>query len=194
MSIYVDIPNTDIDQDSPLTVALMSSVRDNPIFVRLASTTISGDAMVEFTAFNSSLFENYLFYLNNIVPVTDSVGLHLRTSADSGSSYDSGASDYTWNGINGASGADSKINLVSVDTIGNDVVRGVSAVLHVFNPHSSNNTDLSFAGGYNHATSGIQESQTVGTRLSAAGVDAVRFFASSGNLSTGTITMYGMRL
>jgi hypothetical protein len=32
-----------------------------------------------------------------------------------------------------------------------------------------------------------------GSRLSSADVDAIRFYFSSGNIESGTITMYGLR-
>lgn len=41
MTTYTTIPNTDIDQDSPITQPLMTALRDNPIAIAEGDTSVS---------------------------------------------------------------------------------------------------------------------------------------------------------
>ena len=204
MTTFVTIPDADVDQDSPVTVALMTALRDNPLAIAdggggpvlgltmLAATTIASDATVDFTAeFNSTRYESYVFAFSNIVGASASIFL-MRTSTDAGSSYDAGASDYAYNYIkNGTSTSNATATSMQlINPVPTTSDRGFSGVVELSTPDITNRT-LVF-GNFVSDTGGIPDVYTVsGVRNSAADVDGVRFLNATGNLSTGVITMYG---
>ena len=161
----------------------------------IASTDISNAATVNFTGFDSSKYDAYRFVFSNIVPVTDNVSLDVRTSSDGGSSYDSGSNDYRMNRLkNGTNLAYSANNFgVGLD-IGSDgsPENGCSGELIVFGPHLVQNTYLIVQSLSDSHTGALISLYNTGFRTSVADVDALQFLAGSGNLESGTITMYGM--
>ena len=55
--------------------------------VFISSATISNVATVDFTGFDASKYSDYVFSLNNVIPVTDGVTLQFRMSVDGGSTF-----------------------------------------------------------------------------------------------------------
>ena len=160
----------------------------------IASTDISNAATVNFTGFDSSKYDAYRFVFSNIVSATDNVSLDVRTSSDGGSSYDSGSNDYRMNRLkNGTNLAYSANNFgVGVD-IGSDTnENGTSGELIVFGAHLVQNTYLIVQSLTDSNTGALISLYNTGFRTSVADVDALQFLAGSGNLESGTITMYGM--
>ena len=62
----------------------------------ISSTDISDAASFIFTAVDASSYDAYQMVLMNVIPATDDVAVLLTTSTDGGSSYDTGASDYSY--------------------------------------------------------------------------------------------------
>lgn len=206
---WTDIPNTDLDQDSPITQTLMTALRDNDVAIKnfISSTDLSNDATADFTDFDSSLYDNYLFILNNVIPATDNVAFYMRTSTDGGASYDSGASEYGWVGnrktfsaspaaADIGSGGDTQLFLTLSFSSSNNVGSGagedgVSGLVWLCGPHLAARSNVDW--NINYVSSGGTSTSVRGHgyRDSAADIDAVRFLFSSGNLESGTITMYG---
>jgi len=189
---YSAITNAEIDQDSPVTQTLMTKYRDNILAVKgmvfLASSDASGDATLDFTAFDASLYDAYLFILANVVPATDTVQLYLRTSTDGGSSFDSGSSDYDWVAV---SSSESEIALTA--NVGSAAGEGgASGQVMLFGPHLAQRTIFKGDLGYQTPAGVIAERSSFGMRNAAEDVNAVRFLYSSGNIESGTITMYGL--
>jgi hypothetical protein len=164
------------------------------------STDISDAATYAFTAVDASSYDGYGLFLQNIVPATDQVLLEGRSSSNGGSSYDSGASDYShgrefW-GISGQDTSDDSILFLQVGTsysagsAANEP--GVSGWIWIFGPHLTGYT--TFRAGLVLGTSDgyIVPFAAAAARLSAADVDAFQLFYSSGNIETGTITVYGL--
>jgi len=168
----------------------------------ISSTDISAAATYDFTSFTAGSYEHYMFVLQNLLPATNDVHLYVRTSTDGGSSYDDGASDYTWGGNALAAGdydlADAQLSLTgdnsSSYSVGNATnAVGVCGTIMLYAPHATAVTmvsgDLRYADGgdvsYIQANFG-------GHRLSAADVDGFRIYFESGNITSGTITAYGL--
>lgn len=161
----------------------------------IASTDISNAATVNFTGFDSSKYDAYRFVFSNIVPVTDNVSLDVRTSSDGGSSYDSGSSDYRMNRLKNGTNLGYSANNFGVGLdIGSDgsPENGCSGELIVFGPHLVQNTYLIVQSLSDSHTGTLISLYNTGFRTSVADVDALQFLAGSGNLESGTITMYGM--
>tara|TARA_R110002167_G_scaffold351350_1_gene563888 strand:- start:285 stop:857 length:573 start_codon:yes stop_codon:yes gene_type:complete len=165
----------------------------------ISSTDISSDATAEFTGFNSALYDSYEFVFSNVLPATDGTIFSMRTSSNGGVSYNTGTGDYSraTGFINYAisgqgGGASASYISVSYAGVGNaSGEQGVSGVVKVFSPHLIKRTylmsDVVYVdnGGVYYRTTGL------GARLTDAVVNGIRFYYSSGNLASGTITMYG---
>ena len=165
----------------------------------------SNDATIEFTNNLDGGFENYELVFNNITPVTDNVYLYMRTSSDGGSSFDSGASDYSWGGqnpytssaLNDVAAPEITVNIslsLAASGISNVATEGGLSGLMAFNGiEQSNFFRFSVHGIYKAGNSNASSAfQGGGMRLSAGIVDGLQFFFSSGNISSGTFKLYGV--
>ena len=167
--------------------------------VFISSSDLSSDATADFTGFNSALYDSYEFTLANVIPANDNVRFEMRTSSDGGVSYNSGSTDYKYSMIYqtdtaSASGTYARGTFIrlAITGVGSAASEyGASGTVNVLSPHLAKYTkivsSLTFA-----TTSGTQDfSVGGGSRESTAAVDGVRFFFQSGNIESGTITMYG---
>ena len=169
---------------------------------RLAEVDISSDATVEFTAFDDSLYESYVFAFHNVTPATDGAELQMRTSSDGGSSYDSGASDYevvlrrlkSGNDSNVATGSgDSELALTRGEVGSSAGETGICGELMIYAPDAAVHTQMTWDLSYITDANTMAMLSGAGRRMSAADVDAVQFLFDSGNLESGKIVMYGIR-
>lgn len=203
---WTSIPTTGIDQDSPVTQTLMTAIRDNLILANpfLVRDVLSSDAVSNFTAFDATLYDGYYFVLQNVKPATDGVNLLMRTSTDGGSSYDSTSGDYQWAGttyqLGGATVTDTQngnatslqLNL-STSTLGSAGGEyGWSGTVWLIGPHLTGYTTAHWDGTFRSTAGASLRSSGAGERSAAEDVDAVQFLFSSGNLASGTISMFGL--
>ena len=169
----------------------------------ISNTDFSNTATYDFTAFTAASYEHYVFYLQNLIPATDDVHLWCRTSTDGGSSYDAGASDYTWGGQNQRHEedldlSDSRFSITGDDTsiystVGSTGVEsGISGVVTLFAPHATAYTHMKAEVIAVSAAPYFGFGIMGGIRLSAADVDGFRILFESGNIESGTITAYGL--
>lgn len=166
----------------------------------IATADASSAATVDFTAFNAAKYDGYLFVLANVTPATDGASLYVRTSTDGGSSYDSGASDYTYavHGFAGPSSTLADANTADAGRIAGSVGNaagesGVSGSILVSCPHLAKPTCITGTATWIAASGGCAVQVSSNIRASSADVDALRFLFSTGNVASGTITMYGLR-
>lgn len=178
--------------------------------VLLASLSAAASASLDFTARNAggqsgalfqSDFDEYLVEFVGLQPATDSVGIRMRMSTDGGSSWASGASDYRWSFMAYGSGGPGNTNstaatfieLIGFANLTNTVERPLNGFVRVFNPLSS--AAYKMVGGhfpYWDATPTLVTGELVGAYQSTTAVNAIQFFCSSGNITTGTIRVYGI--
>lgn len=132
-------------------------------------------------------------------PATDAVNLFLRSSTDNGSSYDSGASDYSWQNVRGASttadaastATDTGIRLGAA--IGNDTNEGVRFTIQIDQFNVAGYMWVS-AEIFMLGNAGNTQVLTVGgQRLEATARDAIQLIFSSGNIASGFVTLEGVR-
>ena len=169
--------------------------------VFITSTDLSSDATAEFTGFDATNFDSYLFVLQNVIPETDATALYLRTSTNGGSSYDGGAGTYEWvrsyllhNAHANNTGSTSTTQIAVASNIGSDTNEdGVSGRVYIHGPHLAKYTRVESVLAYPDASASLTLSHAAGSRLSAADVDACQFLFNSGGLESGTITMYGLK-
>jgi hypothetical protein len=169
--------------------------------VPISTVVASNAATVDFTGLDNS-FDYYIVEIVQARSDADSRNFIMRTSANNGVSYDSGASDYAWsilrnqNGtVTGAvSATTSQIQLSGNDAVGNAAGElGVTATVRVIKPSDATATEVIADYAYMN-NSGFYTNGTVyGRRVAAAAVNAIRFFFASDNIATGTFTLYGVR-
>ena len=167
----------------------------------ISSSTASSSASISFTGLSSTYFA-YEIILADVQPATDDVYLAIRTSSNNGSSYDSGASDYGWalhyirlasaaSTAVVADGTDSLIRLSS--NIGSAADETVSGRITLYNPSGTSFTKLQGTFIPRTGTPRDYRDDIAGIRFSAADVDAIQFQMSSGNISSGTFKLYGIK-
>lgn len=151
-------------------------------------------------------FDEVIFRLANVVPVTNDTELHGRTSADGGSTFDGAATDYhlqstvsqTGIAVNRTTGSGAPY-LVLIGTananhgIRNDAGEGGSGMFTMPYPFEARETEIYGWGGYSAGASANQFLfQSGGYRQSTAKVDAFRFFMSTGDIAEGTFEAWGL--
>ena len=172
-------------------------------FVKINSQTASGSS-VNFTSshFDNSTYSSYVFKFMNIKPGTDGGHFCCRTSTDGGSSYDSSGYDRvveerssTGNEQQNGGDAQSEVRLTSDSNWGSATNESLSGTMFLYNPGASEYTHMNFTMAYMDDQAGTYWNSLHGSgqRTSAGDVDAIQFFPSSGTLSAGTITMYGLK-
>ena len=188
--------------DDKANITDLPAPGSTPVQVFIASQTASASAHLNFTGLGD--YSKITFVLAQIKPATDDKEIQLLTSANNGSSYDVGASDYQY-ALSGRSGATTiafsgspttKISLcsgaVGLDP-GNATGELITGVVDLYDPTSTDFTQLTWNVGFTNANGSPGVCVGTGTRLSAAAVNAVRFIMESGNITSGTIYAYGTR-
>lgn len=175
-------------------------------WVKILAQTASSSATIDFTGLDST-YKTYAFVFDNLLPATNQVDLWVRTSTNGGVSYDSGASDYNYtsfftvggsNGSNsGGTVAGSQINASIINGsygISNVAGNGYNSTMYLYDPSATNQAKFTYTGQYETAGAGAYICAFFGSgyRASFAAINAVRFLMSSGNIASGTITMYGL--
>ena len=171
-------------------------------WVYLDSKTASTSATLDFTSFIDSTYDEYVFEIVDLLPATDGVQIYIRTSANAGSSWDSGGTDYTYvvaSQVGAAATALSSAGaaqIIMAEQISNTTSRGgVVGQVRLYNPSgtaSHKRFVFHMANPQNGTTASIS-STGQGARAATAAINGVRFLSSSGNITSGTIRMYGVR-
>ena len=184
---------------------------DSPLLgTLLISTTVSDDATVDFNStYVTSSYDHYDLQVTGLIPATDNTWLGLRfgtaNSADSGATkyaytcYFIGASDsdgyqvnYNWDNSSSAILLTPSANF----SMGTGTGEGLSFHLRCW--------DLSSASLYKKATklaAGTmgegayfgQSYASVGGYKEASAVNFIQLYASSGNLASGIVSLYGIK-
>tara|TARA_B100000497_G_scaffold109122_1_gene127694 strand:+ start:188 stop:892 length:705 start_codon:yes stop_codon:yes gene_type:complete len=159
-----------------------------------SSGELSSAASTSFTGFDSSKYDNYVFYLNYVKPATDNVVFFAHASTNGGSSYDTTNGNYHMNGATDTTG----FNFNHQIPAGNDTNEfGLSGTFLVKKPHASAYTSahsevsVRYTNGihYNGSSTANYENSEY---LSTSEVNAIQFKFASGNIASGEITMFGI--
>lgn len=172
---------------------------DAPSGARVLLATLTANASTDLSdiiSFSASYLD-YEIVVQNLVPVTNNVQLHLTLY--SGGTYQT-TSYVTYSLINNQGGATSvnptdKIQLSAGTGIKNTAAGGISSTIKIFNPASTTNRkhlifDGCFIDGGNNNLNRLNGS---GEWQSLSAVTGFRLQMSSGNISTGTVYVYGYK-
>ncbi len=173
-------------------------------WVLLSSQTASASATIDFSNLLDSTYLNYVLVISGMVPATNNTTPYLRVGTGAGPSWKSGAADYQWAldiceatgpGYNGTgSNAAAQIAMSYVGITG-ATTHSFNAVLYIYNvTNTSTWKHINGVGSY------IRNSNTLLTAFNVAGayaattaITSFRLLMSSGNISTGTFKLYGIK-
>lgn len=168
MTTYTTIPNTDIDQDSPVTQPLMTALRDNPLAIAEADSSVAA----------------------NLLP-TVLLGTLTTTSGSTQTLSSLDLNPYrllyvNWIGVqHNSGGPDYRLGSSSAVVIATS-----SPALH----YGSQLVDL-FAG-HGTSTMGLQnataQARTISTGITNAST-SVQISVSAGNFTAGSVRIYGVK-
>lgn len=162
--------------------------------VLIETQTASSDATLDFTTGISSTYTSYLFVLNTVIPATNAQVLNLTFSVDGGSNYL--ATNYlagvNTNAYNSAtiSNANSTTAIPLTGSQVNTAAIGVSGNIYLYNITTANNPEMVSNINWNDGTTRFAVG--VASNSTTSGVNAFRFAFASGNISSGTISLYGI--
>ena len=175
--------------------------------VLLSSQTASDSASLDFTSGIDSTYGEYIFGFYNVTPATDSESLQFQVNASGQTGYNETITSTYFAANQNEAGTDANIAYVTArdqgqgtgyqwltSTQGSGADECSAGKLHIFNPssttyvkhfysrmnhyHASDYSSDSFCAGYINTTSAISE---------------IAFKMSSGNISSGTIKMWGVK-
>lgn len=161
----------------------------------------SAVATVDFTQGFDGTFDEIMFVVNGLTPVSNDVPLWVRVSEDNGSTFKAGASDYGGQYL--ANQAGSVAGVVYTTTQGNTGFAasnttsegGVNGEFKFFNLASTiqNKWWSWMLSGQRSATGPQQMSGNTRYPTDTNAINAIRFMFAVGNIASGSIAMYGMR-
>ena len=176
----------------------------------LSAVTVSvAVAAVDITGLNGD-YDEYELHLQEFAPVVSSARLQMRTSTNGGAGFDSGVGDY----VSGSSHlfigtaasaaqfggtADAQINLFGASngpSAGLDAnAPGIHGIVRLFRPSATAYCQVqSTLAGRTEDTGRFAQYETLGARLAAADVDAIRLFFHNGNIAVGSrYKLYGVK-
>lgn len=175
-----------------------------PGLIKISTQTASSSASVAFTSGIDATYREYVFAIDNLLPATNDVQLQMQVSDDGGSSWKSTGYLATTvscdsSGTTATNQTTASIGMSNQQSTGASLYNGSgggwSGKASLFNPSSTTTRKhVTLHGSYVRATTGSLGMNVQGNGFwngGNAAINAVRFIMSSGNVASGTITMYG---
>lgn len=222
MTAYITIADSEIDPESPGTTTLFTKLRDNPIAtyegnnstkivdsalsspgsLKLIETqTASASATIDFITGINSTYDTYIVKFSDVIPAINGTSFEMRVSTDGGANFLI-ATNYhyaTSEKHSDGTATDSLNSVVSsvillVNDADSNVNYGVNGSLEIHNPSSTTGNiqsiyDLSY---FHQSNACFTKVDGMGVYSAAGDVDAVRFLQGTGNIASGTISLYGV--
>jgi len=169
-----------------------------PGMVLIETQTPSGVANVEFTVSNPSQYNQYVIVADRMIPSTDSVNGYIQISTGSGyktTNYSHQSFRWTTSatGVAGST-SDSVWNLTGGgENFGNSAGESISFEVKIFGSNAVNTrrrATWTMEGQWASA-SYVSINGSGSVTSDADYIDKVKFYFSSGNLTSGTINLYG---
>lgn len=198
-----------LDGSSKLPAVDGSQLTNLPAsYVFLGSQTASTSPSLPFTSKITSTYDNYVFFFKDIRPATNSKAFRMFYSFDNAANYNASANvtslvtgialDGTSTTLaNEATAAAAYFNLTYAAGVGSGATEALQGQLTLFNPLGTN-TSKRVSGSMSYHGSGAGTPlmyQAYGSTTSSitTAVNAVKFQMETGNLTSGTIYMYGIK-
>jgi hypothetical protein len=172
---------------------------------KISTSTASSSSTIDITSGIDSTYKEYIFIFNNIHPASDNVNFTVNFR-DGSSAFDATKTTTFFQASNDESASNGSVNYESGrdlaqstgaqmlhSGVGDDSDQCISGVLHLFDP--SNTTFVKhflYNGNNTHNSNASIQQFVAGYCNVTAAIDGVQFAMSSGNIDSGTITMYGV--
>ena len=178
--------------------------------VLIKKLTASSSATLSFVNGSSGVvldttYKEYMFILNNIHPATDNVDTTFQASTDGGSNYNTtmtttfvraahSEAGTVGNIVYGTQAQHQETNFQTLNyQTGNDNDQCATGVLHLFDPGNTTFAKHFIYTGQDLGGADISNQRHVaGYFNTTSAINAVQFKMSSGNMDSGTITLYGI--
>ena len=163
--------------------------------VYIQQLTASSSASLSFTTGISSTYTNYLFVISNIISASSSVTFGMQFSTNGGSSYLS--SNYISGNFTLAytattlSNSNSTSNIILTGGV-TSTDTGLSGTLWCYGITTASQPNCTYDMTWKNSSSSSARLFGGGNNTTTAGVNAFQFAFSSGNIASGTITLYGL--
>lgn len=169
----------------------------------LTTYTISNNSSIDITSQIDSTYDQYVLVINSLVPATDSKTLEMLVSLDNGSTWETSVGDYDYmvRGFSSSGGGYSQftantdnMRISGLNSLGNNTGENYNAMIFILNPNDTSKyavfrSEVTYV---NNAGVGTFL-EAVGSYMGAVGaIDAVRLIMDSGNLTSGTVKVYGI--
>lgn len=189
---------------SGLTLSAGSlSVTNEAGMVLLATATASASATIDFTSINNTVYDSYLIVGTNVQPANDNVELLFRVSQ--AGVFDGTPSKYqfgVWRWTSAASGVSgsgvgggaSAISLAAGENLGNASNEEISFRLNIDNCAQTTEIHrMLWESRYTSLTPTLIANKGGGEYTNTGAIDGFRFLMSSGNITSGTFKLYGLK-
>lgn len=169
-------------------------------WILLDTQTASSSSAINFTTGIDSTYDEYVIEFTSVIPATNSTNLTMQISTDGGSTYKQGGSDYAYVATQAYPGAVSYYSnsgnskMIITQALLTTAGQSASGQVHLYSPSNSSLKPL--VGFYANQYASLGQFQITGTAqyISAAtAYNAIRFLMSSGNISSGTFSLYGIQ-
>lgn len=169
-------------------------------WVFIQSKTAAVSATLDFTTGIGATYDQYMFKLTGIIPATAGSDLWLRISTDGGATYLAANYAHCRNSLSSAgtntpagNAADAKI-LVAANLF-NGTNLPLDGTINFAGPsNAAIFQNFSYSSGYiDNGAANVFLVTGNGCHTGAAALNAVRFLMSAGNITSGSIALYGLK-
>jgi hypothetical protein len=170
--------------------------------VFLQEQVASASAELAFTNFISSTYDEYIFEFVGIRPATDATDIRVEMGTGAGPTYDSASNyAYAWMSMNTTGGTSGGAPVGTPTTrwqvggtvgIGNSANSTLSGRLYLYNPQATVHRRAVAHYAYVDPSNNPVVQSFTGSWLSTTVATAIRFYMTSGNITSGTIRVYGV--
>ncbi len=152
-------------------------------------------------------YKEYMFIFKDIHPATDSASLLFQGNAAGGSGFDETITSSFFRAYHAEAGDSSALGYetgsdqaqgtgfqrLTEELIGNDNDQSAAGYLHLFNPSSTTFVKHFIASlSQYHSSDFHVQSHVAGYFNTTSAIDEIQFKLNSGNIDSGTITLYGI--
>lgn len=169
----------------------------------LSTGTASNSAVIDFTTNLSDTFEEYVIKFSSIKPATDDVSLQVRIGTGGAPTYQTSGYRYSFFGATDsadlATVRSAAANFIALNNsgaaagIGNAAGRHARGEIRFTNPEGGDFCIIEWSMSYINAGGIIVRLCGAGMWATAGAITGIRFLLSSGNITSGTFRMYGIR-
>lgn len=177
---------------------LLGSPHDSAAFIKLETIVASGDASMDFiTGFDSSKYGSYKIIIDRILPATDAQSLSMLLSNDGGATWLSTGVDFQRIQVYGATTGFSSNTHTDIRLTGgignvNAQETGAYGTVEFYGFDSAAYTGVNAHFGYRSSDNVSTIYLTNNLHKTAQVLNGVRILMTSGNILSGTATLFGI--